>query len=66
MTSRRFTQVVLVTVAGLVGVWEACIKWSGPVGPDLLLHLQLVDFSRNEQLNRNRRKRNIVDYVFII
>lgn len=33
------TQVVLETVAGLVGVWEAGIKGRRPVTLDLLLHL---------------------------
>lgn len=42
-----FTQIVLVTVAGLVGVGEAGVERSRPVVLDLLLdvvrHLQLLD-----------------------
>lgn len=45
-----FTQIVLVTVAGLVGVWEAGVERSSPVVLDLLLdvvrHLQLLDICR--------------------
>ena len=44
------TQIVLVTVAGLIGVWEAGVKRSRPVVLDLLLHrvghLQLLEICR--------------------
>lgn len=69
MTSDRFTQVVLVTVAGLVGVGKACIEWSRLVGLDflfhLLRHLQLVDFSRQSKRNEQiRSKCKTVGVVF--
>lgn len=53
MRSDRVTQVVLETVAGLVGVGKASIEWSCLVGLEflfhLLRHLQLVDFSRSKR-----------------
>lgn len=50
MKQVAFTQIVLETVAGLVGVGEAGVERSRPVVLDLLLdmvrHLQLLDMCR--------------------
>lgn len=52
MTSGRFTQVVLETVAGVVGVWEASMDRGCPGGLDLLLHLQSVKEERASKMEK--------------